>query len=109
MSFVQYRQRWQRITFVYNSTKTTIRKKPFRYKVKMYKGPVYVVLSRQFANYSLTDNMAKELLEWLKDTRHPDETFFNTLIQNIPGDNPLSTVGNHLAIIAICKFSMHNQ
>ena len=77
---------------VYNKTKqhrTKVKKKPFRYNLNFYKGTVYVALSHEFANYALTDKMAIELLEWLKDSGHPDETFFNTLIANIPVNSSL--------------------
>ena len=83
-SFHLYRRVRNRYYYVYNGTKQTkIAKKPFRYNFTYHKGSTYVILSRGFAKFSLTNPVAKEFLEWVKDTGHPDETFYSTLYSNL--------------------------
>ncbi|OON16043.1 Core-2/I-Branching enzyme [Opisthorchis viverrini] len=65
--------------------------------VTWYKGPVHVVVRREFVEFMLNDNRASRLLEELKEYEaskgvgiHPDETYFATLNHNpqifpIPG------------------------
>ncbi|XP_059144082.1 beta-1,3-galactosyl-O-glycosyl-glycoprotein beta-1,6-N-acetylglucosaminyltransferase-like [Physella acuta] len=46
------------------------------------KGSVHVVVNRDFVDYILHNDTAKDLLEWVKGTGVPDETFFATLNHN---------------------------
>ncbi|XP_059144076.1 beta-1,3-galactosyl-O-glycosyl-glycoprotein beta-1,6-N-acetylglucosaminyltransferase-like [Physella acuta] len=46
------------------------------------KGAVHVIVNRDFVNYILHNDTAKDLLEWVKRTGVPDETFFATLNHN---------------------------
>ena len=45
----------------------------------MMKGPMQVMLSRPFVNYTLYNQVAIEFLAWLEETSVPDETFFSSL------------------------------
>ncbi|XP_059176600.1 LOW QUALITY PROTEIN: beta-1,3-galactosyl-O-glycosyl-glycoprotein beta-1,6-N-acetylglucosaminyltransferase-like [Physella acuta] len=53
------------------------------------KGAVHIIANRFFVDYILHNETAKDLIEWLKSTKHPDETLFSTLNYNpqlgIPG------------------------
>ena len=53
------------------------------------KGSVYVVARRAFVRYAIFDRNALLLLEWVKTTIFPDETYFSTLNHspqmNVPG------------------------
>ncbi|XP_059145299.1 beta-1,3-galactosyl-O-glycosyl-glycoprotein beta-1,6-N-acetylglucosaminyltransferase 3-like [Physella acuta] len=46
------------------------------------KGSVHVIANRDFVDYILHNDTAKELLEWVRGTGIPDETFFATLNHN---------------------------
>ncbi|XP_046334440.1 beta-1,3-galactosyl-O-glycosyl-glycoprotein beta-1,6-N-acetylglucosaminyltransferase 3-like isoform X1 [Haliotis rufescens] len=52
-------------------------------------GSVHVLVNRVFVQYAITNPTAKDLLDWVKQTLIPDETFFPTLNYNaqlgIPG------------------------
>lgn len=53
------------------------------------KGSTHVATTRKFIEFALDDQKARDLLEWMKDIRAPDEHFFPTLnhnsLLNIPG------------------------
>ncbi|KAL4229262.1 hypothetical protein ACF0H5_012302 [Mactra antiquata] len=53
------------------------------------KGDVHIVASRGYVNFILHDPRAQDLLEWVRQTPIPDETFFSTLnhnrFLNVPG------------------------
>ncbi|XP_059144081.1 beta-1,3-galactosyl-O-glycosyl-glycoprotein beta-1,6-N-acetylglucosaminyltransferase-like [Physella acuta] len=51
-------------------------------RLRPVKGSVHVVVNRDFVDYILHNNTAKDLLEWVKETVVPDETFFATLNYN---------------------------
>ncbi|KAH9509278.1 Beta-1,3-galactosyl-O-glycosyl-glycoprotein beta-1,6-N-acetylglucosaminyltransferase [Bulinus truncatus] len=46
------------------------------------KGSVHIAVNRDFVDYILHNQTAKDLLDWVKTTRVPDETFFATLNHN---------------------------
>ncbi|BFZ25620.1 hypothetical protein BsWGS_28659 [Bradybaena similaris] len=46
------------------------------------KGPVHIVVHREFVDYVLHNDTASALLHWTKSTLIPDETFFATLNAN---------------------------
>ncbi|XP_028414418.1 N-acetyllactosaminide beta-1,6-N-acetylglucosaminyl-transferase-like isoform X3 [Dendronephthya gigantea] len=72
-----------RFIYVYNGTKRTKkRKQPFQRNFKFYKGSTYVILSRAYVNFTLHDQLAKDFLEWVKNTGIPDETYYATLYMN---------------------------
>ncbi|CAG5115359.1 unnamed protein product [Candidula unifasciata] len=50
--------------------------------IKPMKGPVHIVVHREFVNYVLNNSTAAALLKWTKSTKVPDETFFATLNAN---------------------------
>ncbi|XP_059144080.1 beta-1,3-galactosyl-O-glycosyl-glycoprotein beta-1,6-N-acetylglucosaminyltransferase-like [Physella acuta] len=50
--------------------------------LRAVKGAVHVIVNRDFVDYILHNETAKDLLEWVKGTGVPDETFFATLNHN---------------------------
>uniref|UniRef100_A0A2C9KTV8 Protein xylosyltransferase n=1 Tax=Biomphalaria glabrata TaxID=6526 RepID=A0A2C9KTV8_BIOGL len=50
--------------------------------VTAVKGSVHVVLNRDFVDFIRHNQTARDLLNWVKGTRIPDETYFPTLICN---------------------------
>lgn len=64
--------------------KTTKLKPPPPHNVTIYFGTAYVALTREFANFVLQSQLARDLLAWSKDTYSPDEHFWVTL-NRIPG------------------------
>ncbi|XP_013924948.1 PREDICTED: beta-1,3-galactosyl-O-glycosyl-glycoprotein beta-1,6-N-acetylglucosaminyltransferase 7-like [Thamnophis sirtalis] len=57
------------------------------HNLTIYFGTAYYVLTRKFVEFTLTDERAKDLLEWSKDTYSPDEHYWVTLnhIPDAPG------------------------
>ncbi|CAB3990628.1 beta-1,3-galactosyl-O-glycosyl-glyco beta-1,6-N-acetylglucosaminyltransferase-like isoform X2 [Paramuricea clavata] len=77
----------RRFLYVYHAGKRTeMLKEPFRQNFTFYKGSTYVVLSRAFVDFILHDKLARDFLEWVKDTRIPDETYYPTLYRNLDFD-----------------------
>ena len=66
--------------------RTEMLKEPFRQNFTFYKGSTYVVLSRAFVDFILHDKLARDFLEWVKDTKIPDETYYPTLYRNVDFD-----------------------
>ncbi|XP_060086735.1 beta-1,3-galactosyl-O-glycosyl-glycoprotein beta-1,6-N-acetylglucosaminyltransferase 7-like [Heteronotia binoei] len=60
------------------------------HNLTIYFGSAYYVLTRKFAEFVLTDERAKDLLEWSRDTYSPDEHFWVTLnrLPDAPGATP---------------------
>ncbi|XP_041039101.1 beta-1,3-galactosyl-O-glycosyl-glycoprotein beta-1,6-N-acetylglucosaminyltransferase 7-like isoform X1 [Carcharodon carcharias] len=58
--------------------------------LKLYFGSAYYVLTREFVNFVLTDQRAKDLLQWSRDTYSPDEHYWVTLnrMADAPGADP---------------------
>ncbi|XP_058523951.1 N-acetyllactosaminide beta-1,6-N-acetylglucosaminyl-transferase isoform X2 [Ochotona princeps] len=81
--------------------KTTKLKPPPPHNVTIYFGTAYVALTREFANFVLQNQLARDLLAWSKDTYSPDEHFWVTLnrIPDVPGSMPnASWTGNLRAV-----------
>ncbi|GFN91897.1 beta-1,3-galactosyl-o-glycosyl-glycoprotein beta-1,6-n-acetylglucosaminyltransferase-like [Plakobranchus ocellatus] len=57
--------------------------------IQIVKGSAYSTLSREFVQFALSDKVARDFLEWLKDVYSPDEYFWATLQyaknMNVPG------------------------
>ena len=68
----------------YKATQTSIIKKPPPHGIKLFKGPTHVALTREFAEFVLFDQRAKDFYNWLNDTLIPDEAFYASL-QRYPG------------------------
>ncbi|XP_070558291.1 beta-1,3-galactosyl-O-glycosyl-glycoprotein beta-1,6-N-acetylglucosaminyltransferase-like [Ptychodera flava] len=47
--------------------------------IPLRKGGVQSALTRQFVEFLHNSELARELLDWLKDTKSPDETFYQSL------------------------------
>lgn len=58
---------------------TRKRKSPAPYQMNITKGSIYGVFSKPFVEFMLYDKIAKDLLEWSRDTYSPDEHFASTL------------------------------
>lgn len=54
------------------------------HNLTIYFGSAYYVLTRKFVEFALTDERAKDLLKWSRDTYSPDEHFWVTL-NRLPG------------------------
>ena len=61
------------------------------HKLQIRKGGLHVMASRGFVDYILHNQVAKDLIQWLKKTIIPDEFFFSTLNHNpqlrVPGSS----------------------
>ena len=57
---------------------------PIPYNLMIYKSMIYFALTPEFVNYTLNDEVAVTLSEFLKDALIPEETFYSTLFM-IPG------------------------
>ncbi|GAA6104950.1 beta-1,3-galactosyl-O-glycosyl-glycoprotein beta-1,6-N-acetylglucosaminyltransferase 7-like [Tachysurus ichikawai] len=72
------------------------KKTPPPHNLTIYFGTAYYSLQRAFVEYVLTSPVAKDLLEWSKDTYSPDEHYWVTLnhleVLNISTDAPGSNV-----------------
>ena len=59
------------------------------HKLMVTKGAVHIAVSRGYVEYLLHNQVAKDLLQWVKKTKIPDETYFTTLNHNpqlgVPG------------------------
>ena len=65
-------------------------KAPAPHNITVYKGDTYIAATRGFTNFFMNNPVAKDHLEWLKDTQIPDEYFTSTLnkLPYAPGGNP---------------------
>ncbi|XP_058258154.1 beta-1,3-galactosyl-O-glycosyl-glycoprotein beta-1,6-N-acetylglucosaminyltransferase 7-like [Hemibagrus wyckioides] len=63
------------------------KKSPPPHNLTIYFGTAYYSLQRAFVEYVLTSSVAKDLLEWSKDTYSPDEHYWVTLnhVEDAPG------------------------
>lgn len=68
--------------------KTSQTKSSVPHNYTLVKGIAYCVFSRKFIEYVLTDQRAKDLLEWSKDTYSPDEWYWATLQYNVQFNPP---------------------
>ncbi|CAF3781492.1 unnamed protein product, partial [Adineta steineri] len=66
---------------------TGIKKQPPPDNLLIFKGSAYGAFSRAFVEFVLTNEVAKRLLEWSRDTYSPDEHYWATLNYN-PHLNP---------------------
>ncbi|XP_069611761.1 beta-1,3-galactosyl-O-glycosyl-glycoprotein beta-1,6-N-acetylglucosaminyltransferase 7-like [Ranitomeya imitator] len=60
------------------------------HNITLYFGTAYYALTRNFVEFVLMDQRAKDLLEWSMDTYSPDEHYWVTLnrIEDFPGSTP---------------------
>ncbi|KAM7006726.1 beta-1,3-galactosyl-O-glycosyl-glycoprotein beta-1,6-N-acetylglucosaminyltransferase 7 isoform 1-T1 [Tautogolabrus adspersus] len=65
------------------------KKGPPPHKLQIYFGTAYYALTRAFVDFVLKSPIAKDLLEWSKDTFSPDEHYWVTLnhIKDAPGSH----------------------
>ncbi|XP_056129645.1 beta-1,3-galactosyl-O-glycosyl-glycoprotein beta-1,6-N-acetylglucosaminyltransferase 7 [Lampris incognitus] len=66
-----------------------LKKGPPPHRLQVYFGTAYYALTRDFVNFVLESPLARDLLEWSKDTFSPDEHYWVTLnhIKEAPGSN----------------------
>ncbi|KAM6979580.1 beta-1,3-galactosyl-O-glycosyl-glycoprotein beta-1,6-N-acetylglucosaminyltransferase 7 [Aplochiton taeniatus] len=66
-----------------------LKKQPPPHSLELYFGTAYYAVTRAFVNYVLESPVARDLLEWSKDTFSPDEHFWVTLnhIKETPGNH----------------------
>ncbi|KAL4624323.1 N-acetyllactosaminide beta-1,6-N-acetylglucosaminyl-transferase-like [Arapaima gigas] len=67
-----------------------IYKTPPPHNIEIYFGTAYYALTRPFVRFVLEDRVAKDLLDWSRDTYSPDEHYWVTLnhLVDAPGSNP---------------------
>ncbi|XP_061076380.1 beta-1,3-galactosyl-O-glycosyl-glycoprotein beta-1,6-N-acetylglucosaminyltransferase 7 isoform X2 [Conger conger] len=65
------------------------KKGPPPHKLQIYFGTAYYALTRPFVDFVLQNKVAKDLLEWSKDTYSPDEHYWVTLnhLVDAPGNH----------------------
>ncbi|XP_072267818.1 N-acetyllactosaminide beta-1,6-N-acetylglucosaminyl-transferase-like isoform X1 [Pyxicephalus adspersus] len=70
--------------------RTNTLKPPPPNNITIYFGTAYVALTREFTEFILEDQRAKDLLTWSKDTYSPDEHYWVTLnrMADVPGSMP---------------------
>lgn len=66
-----------------------LKKGPPPRNLQVYFGTAYYALTRAFVDFVLTSQIARDLLEWSKDTFSPDEHYWVTL-NHITGKLPAS-------------------
>ena len=64
--------------FALQKMKTQVHPPP-PHNISLVKGSAFGVFSRAFVEFTLTDQMARDLLEWSRDTYSPDEVYWSTL------------------------------
>uniref|UniRef100_UPI0037E8A973 beta-1,3-galactosyl-O-glycosyl-glycoprotein beta-1,6-N-acetylglucosaminyltransferase 7 n=1 Tax=Semicossyphus pulcher TaxID=241346 RepID=UPI0037E8A973 len=69
--------------------KLGLKKGPPPHNLQVYFGTAYYALTRAFVNFVLKSTLARDLLEWSKDTYSPDEHYWVTLnnIKEAPGSH----------------------
>ena len=74
--------------------RTNIPKVPPPHNISIYKGSTHIIALREFVDFALHSQIAKDFYEFLKDTLIPDEMIYASL-QQLPGA-PGGIKGNHL-------------
>ena len=79
---------------------------PVPYNLTVYKSMIYFALSPEFVNYTLNDEIAIALSEFLKDALIPEENFYSTLFM-IPGmsDRVCNCAHVHM-ILCYCQYNI---
>jgi hypothetical protein len=57
-------------------------KSPPPHNITLAKGSMHVAVNRYFVDFCLHDQRSLDFLDWLKQTKIPDETFFSSLNYN---------------------------
>ena len=78
----------------YELEKSEVRKQPPPHNIKIVRGSAYGIFSRGFVEYVIHDPVAKDLLEWSKDTYSPDEHYWATL-HHLKENPHLTTPGGY--------------
>ncbi|RUS80318.1 hypothetical protein EGW08_011919 [Elysia chlorotica] len=73
---------------------TKIRHSPLPIGLKAVKSSAYGAFSRQFVNFTLESQLAKDVLEWSKDIYSPDEMYWGILNYNHAEPAPGGFLGN---------------
>ncbi|XP_033849640.1 N-acetyllactosaminide beta-1,6-N-acetylglucosaminyl-transferase-like [Acipenser ruthenus] len=71
--------------------KTNKLKSPPPHNITIYFGSAYYALTYEFVRFVLEDKLAKDLLEWSKDTFSPDEHYWVTLNRMPEAPNSMPT------------------
>ncbi|XP_051979556.1 beta-1,3-galactosyl-O-glycosyl-glycoprotein beta-1,6-N-acetylglucosaminyltransferase 4-like [Xyrauchen texanus] len=68
--------------------KTSKPKDPPPHGIEMFVGSAYFVLTHDFVRYVMTNQLAKDFLQWSADTYSPDEHFWATMsrVPGVPGE-----------------------
>ncbi|KAM4035271.1 beta-1,3-galactosyl-O-glycosyl-glycoprotein beta-1,6-N-acetylglucosaminyltransferase 3-like [Anomaloglossus baeobatrachus] len=85
------KQRWEYHYEIKDSPlRTNIKKNAPPLNIPIFSGNAYVLLTRDFVKSLFENSIAKELLEWAKDTYSPDEFLWATLqrFHEMPGSVP---------------------
>ena len=72
---------------------------PPPHNLTAFKGAVHIAANRDFVDFALHNKKAKDLLQWVKKVKVPDECFFATL-----NHNPILRIkGSYLGKIHMLK------
>ncbi|KAK2911719.1 hypothetical protein Q8A67_003852 [Cirrhinus molitorella] len=86
----QFRYELKDVPYEYHKMpiKTSIAKDPPPHDIEMFVGSAYFVLTHDFVSYIMTNQVAKDFLQWTADTYSPDEHFWATMarVPGVPGD-----------------------
>ena len=52
---------------------------PIPGNLRLAKGPVAIAAVRGFVDFIIHEKISQDFLKWISETRHPDESYFNTL------------------------------
>ncbi|KAH0619812.1 hypothetical protein JD844_014100 [Phrynosoma platyrhinos] len=90
--------------------RTEMEKSPPPQSSPMFTGSAYVVLTREFVQHLFQDPVAKQVIEWSKDTYSPDEHLWATLhrMPGMPGGVPFNSkfdLTDMNAIVRLVKWS----
>ncbi|XP_063315618.1 beta-1,3-galactosyl-O-glycosyl-glycoprotein beta-1,6-N-acetylglucosaminyltransferase 7-like [Pelobates fuscus] len=82
-------QEFQHIGMAYVSQTSKAKSSP-PHNITLFFGTAYYALTRDFVRFVLSDQHAKDLLEWSRDTYSPDEHYWVTLnrMKDVPGSTP---------------------
>ena len=74
----------------------TTQKKTVPDGIELYYGSAYIIATRDFIQWTTTDLVALNLINWSRDTFSPDEIIWATLSRIYQKQNPvIQTVTDH--------------
>ena len=84
--------------------KTSNEKSNPPHKIKVVKGSAYGIFSKDFVDFLLNDQRAKDFLNWTRDILSPDEYFWATMNHNPDLHAPGSYNGTLLNFLKVSSY-----